>query len=267
MASRLAETFAALRADQRAGLVAFVTAGDPDLARSERILLAIDRAGADVIELGVPFSDPIADGPAIQRASERALASGTTIGTAIALCERLRPRLRAPVVLFSYLNPILRAGLHDVATRAAGAGIDGLLVVDLPIEEAGPCHDAATAAGLDQIFLVSPTTSRARVRATAAIGGGFLYAVSTAGVTGARAAIDRGARDVVSLIRAESTLPVAVGFGISTPDQVREVGQYADAAVVGSAIVNLVERAANDADLEEQVGVFVRWLKGAGTPA
>ena len=262
MAGRIEKAFAAVREQQRAGLVTFVTAGDPDLRRSREILLGLDRGGSDVVEVGVPFSDPVADGPVIQRASERALAAGTTLDLVLELCADVRPLMRAPMVLFSYLNPILRLGVTRFVERALQAGIDGLLVVDLPIEESAGLRDGAQAAGLDQIHLVSPTTSQERIRRAASLGSGFLYAISTLGVTGVRSALDDSARDLVARIRRETSMPVAVGFGISHPDQVREVGCFADAAVVGSAIVTLVARSAGSAQIGAYVEGYVRWLSG-----
>ncbi len=264
MATRIDAALAAVREQQRTGLVTFVTAGDPDLRRSREVLLGLDRGGSDVIEVGVPFSDPVADGPVIQRASERALAGGTTLDLVLELCADVRPLLRAPIVLFSYLNPILRLGLTQFVERAARSGIDGLLVVDLPIEESARLRDASREAGLDQILLVSPTTSQQRLRQAASVGSGFLYAISTLGVTGVRAAVADEARALLSRIRQETAMAVAVGFGISHPDQVREVGGFADAAVVGSSIVDLVGRRAGCDDIGAEVAAHVRWLLGQG---
>lgn len=262
MAKRLELAFAAARAQERTGLVTFVTAGDPDLDWSEQVLLALDRGGSDVVEVGVPFSDPVADGPVIQRASERALAAGTTLDRVLSLCAKVRPHMRAPIVLFSYLNPILRFGSRAFVEKAASAGVDGLLVVDLPIEESAPLNDMVRSAGIDQIHLLSPTTRQSRIREAASVGSGFLYAISTLGVTGARSAVGEEAHLLVDRIRRETTLPVAVGFGISRPEQIREVGRWADAAVVGSSIVNLVAESADRADIGDRVEAHVRWLLG-----
>ena len=233
---RIASTFDRLRAAKTPGLVTYVTAGDPDLARSDAILRALDRAGADVLEVGVPFSDPLADGPVIQRATERALASGTTLSGVLDLLERLRPGIRAPFVVFSYANPILRLGVTRFADRARAAGVDGVLVLDLPIEEADSFRNVLAARRIDTILLLSPTTTDDRLRKAGALGSGFLYAISRLGVTGARDRIAAGAREMVERIRRVSRLPVALGFGISSPEHVREVGQWADAAVVGTAL-------------------------------
>jgi tryptophan synthase alpha chain len=260
---RLQATFERLRAARETGLVTYVTAGDPDLAQSRDIVRALDRAGADVIEIGVPFSDPIADGPAIQRASERALASGGTLETALDLVADLRPEIRAPFVLFTYVNPVLSLGLTRFVERAAEAGVDGVLLLDLPIEEAEDARRALDRHGLDQIFLVSPTTTAARLSEAARLGRGFLYAISRVGVTGAQTAIAATAKPLVDRIRAVSSLPIALGFGISKPAHVEEVGRFADAAVVGSAIVQTVAAAhAAGADAAEAVERFVRNLKG-----
>ena len=259
--SRLADTFARLRAAGTPGLVTYVTAGDPDLAGTEGILRALDRAGADVVEVGIPFSDPLADGPVIQRATERALAAGTTLLGVLALLKRLRAELRMPVVLFSYANPVLRIGAERFADLARDAGVDGVLILDLPIEEAGDFRAMLEARGIDTILLLSPTTSDERLRKAAALGSGFLYAISRLGVTGARNEIADGAEDMVRRIRRVSTLPVALGFGISKPDHVRQIGQWADAAVVGSALVNVIAEAGRSPDLNTRVEEYVRWLK------
>ena len=259
--SRLAETFARVRASGQPGLITYVTAGDPSLEKSGDILRALDRAGADVIEVGVPFSDPLADGPVIQRATERALAAGATLSKVLDLMERLRTELRAPIVVFSYANPILRLGAERFADRAQAAGVAGVLVLDLPIEEAGDFRALLASRGIDTILLLSPTTTDDRLRKAAALGSGFLYAISRLGVTGARDRIAEGAREMVERIRRVSSLPVALGFGISTPAHVREVGQWADAAVVGSALVSVVAEAGGAADLTARVEEYVRWLK------
>jgi tryptophan synthase alpha chain len=260
--SRLDATFSRIRAAGNGpGLVTYITAGDPDLDRTEGILLALDRAGADVLEVGVPFSDPLADGPVIQRATERALASGTTLGGVLAMVGRLRSELRAPRVLFSYVNPILRLGAERFADLARDAGVDGVLVLDLPIEEAGDFRVILASRGIDTILLLSPTTTDVRLREAVSLGSGFLYAISRLGVTGTREAVADGAEEMVGRIRAVSTLPVALGFGISTPEQVREVGRWADAAVVGSGLVNVIAEAGASADLYSRVEEYVRWLK------
>jgi tryptophan synthase alpha chain len=258
---RILDAFARIRTQGTPGLVTYITAGDPDLPRTEGILRALDRGGADVLEVGVPFSDPLADGPVIQRATERALASGTTLTGVLHLLRRLRPELRAPVVIFSYANPILRLGAQTFADLARDAGVDGVLVLDLPIEEADDFRDMLASRGIDTILLLSPTTTDVRLRKAAALGSGFLYAISRLGVTGARDQIADGAREMVQRIRRASDLPIALGFGISKPEHVREVGQWADAAVVGSALVSVIAEAGASPDLTQRVEEYVRWLK------
>jgi tryptophan synthase alpha chain len=258
--SRLATAFTR-DADPR--LVAYVTAGDPDLARSRDILRAIGRAGADVIEVGVPFSDPIADGPVIQRATERALAAGGTLDSTLDLVRDVRRDLQTPIVLFTYVNPVMRMGVEAFVSRAAEAGVDGVLLLDLPIEEAGAMRAALDAKGLDLIFLVSPTTTDARLAEAARLGRGFLYAISRLGVTGARASVAASAAPLVERLRRVTTLPIALGFGISRPEHVREVTSYADAAVVGSALVQRIgEAAAAGEDVAAAAGAFVTALTG-----
>jgi tryptophan synthase alpha chain len=260
--TRLADTFARLRADTVPGLVTYITAGDPSLARTAGILRALDRAGADVIEIGVPFSDPLADGPVIQRATERALAAGTTLSGVLDLIDSLRSSLRPALVVFSYANPILRMGAERFADRAQAAGIDGVLVLDLPIEEADEFRALMRSRGIDLVFLLSPTTSDDRLRKAAGLASGFLYAISRLGVTGVREQLADGAEEMVTRIRGVTDAPVALGFGISTPEHVREVGRWADAAVVGSALVQVIAEAGASPDLETRVEEYVRWLKG-----
>lgn len=260
--SRLAAAFARLRQGVGTpGLVAYVTAGDPDFSTSCDVVRAVARGGADVIEIGVPFSDPIADGPVIQRASERSLAAGGSLSAALRLVAEVRPDIRTPIVLFTYVNPVLRMGTEEFIREAAAAGVDGVLMLDLPIEESELVHGQLAAAGLDQIFLVSPTTTAGRLRRAAELGRGFLYAISRVGVTGASDAMAGTARTVVDAIREVTAMPVALGFGISRPEHVREVCAYADAAVVGSALVQVIaDAAAGDAPAEAER--FIRGLKG-----
>ena len=261
--SRIAETFANLRRDGRTGLVTYTTAGDPDLTRSADILKALDRAGADVLEVGVPFSDPLADGPVIQRATERALAAGSTLKGVLDLVGSIRQDVKAPIVIFSYANPLLKMGLPAFADRAATAGVDGVLALDLPIEEADEFRGVLDSTGLDTIFLLSPTTTEARIKKAAQLGRGFLYGISRLGVTGARDRVASGAEAMVRRIRQHTTMPVALGFGISRPEHVAEVGLYADAAVVGSALVSLIAEASGSPRFLEQVERYVRDLKSA----
>ena len=259
--SRISECFKRLRADGRTGLVTYVTAGDPDLERSAVILETLDRAGADVLEVGVPFSDPLADGPVIQRATERALAAGATLTTTLDLVGGVRETVTAPIVIFTYANPVLAFGLDRFVVRAAEVGVNGVLVLDLPVEEADEMRAALSGAGIDPIFLLSPTTSEARIRRAAELGRGFLYGISRLGVTGARDTIPEGAQALVERIRRLTEMPVALGFGISRPEHVAEVGRWADAAVVGSALVTTIAEAADGPELTVEVERYVRWLK------
>ena len=257
---RLAGTFERLRNEKRGGLVAYVTAGDPDPRTSEDILVGLADGGADVIEVGVPFSDPLADGPVIQRASERALAAGMTLRGVLALVTAVRSRIDTPIVLFTYANPVVRMEPDAFAVRARDAGVDGVLILDYPVEEAEPLRAPLVAAGLDPIFLISPTTTDGRIRRSSELGAGFLYVISRLGVTGARAEMAQDAGALVTRIRSHATLPVALGFGISRPEHVAEACRHADAAVVGSAIVNVIaEKGPNEA--APAVREYVRWLK------
>ena len=259
--TRIDRTFERLRADGRRGLIAYLTAGDPSLERTAALLPALGAAGADVLEVGVPFSDPLADGPVIQRASERALAAGSSLRRTLQIVRDVRSRVDAPMVLFTYANPILRMGEAAFVEAAVEAGVDGVLVLDLPIEESGSFRDRLVAEGIDPIFLLSPTTSDARIDRAAALGRGFLYVISRLGVTGAR---DRLADDVgplVERIRRRTAMPIALGFGISRPEHVTEVTRWADAAVVGSALVSVIAEHGGAADLPQRAAAYVRWLK------
>jgi tryptophan synthase alpha chain len=239
--SRISERFRLLRETGRKGFVAFLTAGDPSLERTLEAALELERAGADVLELGVPFSDPLADGPVIQRASERALRRGVSLGAVLELAREIRRRSELPLLLFSYLNPLLQHGLWQVAHDAAGAGIDGALVTDLPPEEADEWLDVARPAGIDTVFLAAPTSPPERLALVAAASRGFVYAVSRTGVTGERAALSADARPLVEALRQRTGEPIALGFGIATPEQVGAAAAVADAVVVGSALVRLLE--------------------------
>ncbi len=259
--SRIEDRFRELRRAGRTGLVTYSTAGDPDLQRSGDILLTLDRAGADVLEVGVAFSDPLADGPVIQRATERAIASGATLPRVLNLVAALRPKLSAPIVIFTYANPVLKLGLDEFARRARAAGVDGVLTLDVPPEESGQFRAALTGAGIDTIFLLSPTTSVERIRRAAALGSGFLYGISRLGVTGARAELADSARELAVRVRRETPMPLALGFGFSKPEHVRGVAHCADAAVVGSALVNVIAEHGRSATLLDEVDRYVRWLR------
>jgi tryptophan synthase alpha chain len=245
--------------EHKPGLVAYLTAGDPSLDVTRAIALASIDAGADVIELGVPFSDPLADGPVIQRAMERALAHGTRLKDVLALAGEIRAtRPRAGLVIFSYLNPILRYGLPRFADAAAAAGVDGVLATDLIVEEAGEFLAEMERVGLAPIFLAAPTSPDERLEAIATHSKGFVYAISRVGITGAQQSLARDAAALVERIRRWTRLPVAVGFGISTSEHVAQVAEFADAAVIGSAIVELIERSAPEA----APGAVARFIKG-----
>jgi tryptophan synthase alpha chain len=259
-ANRISARFIDLRAKHATGLVVYLTAGDPTLDATGELLVALDRAGVDVIELGVPFSDPLADGPVIQRASERGLRSGATLRKILERLPEWRRSVHAPIMLFSYFNPILQYGLEKFAANASQAGVDGALVVDLTVEEAETYVRAMRAHNLDTVFLASPTSTDARLQRAAQLSTGFLYLISRTGVTGERGEMTPSGRSLTERARRLTPLPLAVGFGISTPAQVREVQTYADAAVVGSAIVHAIEkRFAQEgaAAIEE----FIRCLK------
>ena len=258
--SRISDTFLALKRSGRGGFIPFITAGDPDLATTELLLIELGAAGADVIELGVPFSDPVADGEVIQRASQRALRNGVTLRDALACIANAKQRIDVPIVLFSYFNPLLQFGEDRLATEAKEAGVDAVLVTDLIPEEAQPWIEMLNQRELDPIFFVAPTTSDERVARIAQQARGFIYAVSRAGVTGPRNEMTHEAEALVQRVRSVSDLPVAVGFGVSTSEQVREVWRFADAAVVGSAIVRDIEKLANSPDLVNRVGQFARSL-------
>lgn len=262
--TRIDRRFAELARAGELGLVAYLTAGDPTLEASEKILLAAAEAGADVIELGVPFSDPVADGPMIQRASERALRSGTTLKGVLELVQRLRKRTEVPMMLFSYFNPILQMGLERFATAAAQAGADGALATDLIPEEAEDYRRIMQSAGLDTIFLGAPTSTDERLKRIAAASSGFLYLISRTGVTGTRDALPEELPAFVRRARKFSSLPIAVGFGISLPSHVSVLGGIADAVVVGSALVAEVEKAASADVAARAVAEQIRLLKQAG---
>jgi tryptophan synthase alpha chain len=241
--SRIARRFAELRASGELGIVAYITAGDPSLDATLKFVLALAEAGADVIELGVPFSDPLADGPTIQRASERALKSGTTLAGVLELVRRIRQSSQVPLVLFSYYNPILQMGLEKFAAAAASAGADGVLATDLTPEESEEYRRILTAHLLDTIFLGAPTSTDERLAKIAGCSSGFLYLISRTGVTGAKDALPDDLPALIRRARSVTQLPIAVGFGISLPGHVSVLGGLADAAVVGSALVSEIEKA------------------------
>jgi len=260
---RIEAAFRAAKRDARAAFIPYITAGDPNLEATVELVRALSRAGADVIELGVPFSDPIADGPTNQRAAERALAAGTTLSGVLAAVEVIRQDLEIPIVLFTYANPVVRYGIGPFAEDAAAAGIDGVLFTDVPAEEMAPFEEELGVSGLDLIMLVTPTSDRRRMKAAARFGGGFLYLVSRTGVTGARKDLDAELSSNVRAARKASKLPVAVGFGISSPDQVARVAALADGVVVGSAIVSRIGALGACEELVDEIESFAASLAHA----
>ena len=258
--SRIAEAFAKLKREGRKGFIPFITAGDPDLETTKRLIIELARVGATLIELGVPFSDPMADGPVIQRASERALRHGFGLLEVLDVVRDAREQTNVPIILFSYFNPVLQFGLEKLVREAEHAEVDGILVTDLTPEEGGRFSAMLRAHEIDLIFLVAPTSSDERLKMIAGRASGFLYAVSRAGVTGAREEVSAEAEKLVSRVRAVSELPVAVGFGIASAEHVRDVWRFADAAVVGSAIVKMIEDKSENADLVQQIGRFAASL-------
>jgi tryptophan synthase alpha chain len=262
--TRISRRFAELRRTGEMGLVAYITAGDPTLEATEKFVIALADAGADVIELGVPFSDPIADGPVIQRASERALRAGTTLAGVLALVKSLRAKSNVPLVLFSYFNPVLQMGLAKFGEAAKAAAADGVLITDLTPEEAGEYRAAMSTNGLDTIFLAAPTSPDERLALIAEASSGFLYLISRTGVTGPK---DQLADELPSLarrVRRVTQLPIAIGFGISLPGHVSLLGGLADAAVVGSALVEEIERAGSVDIAAKALAARVKLLKSAG---
>lgn len=246
--------------EQKPGLVAYLTCGDPDIATARAVALAAIDAGAEVIELGVPFSDPVADGPVIQRASERALKSGTSLKQVIAVGADLRKaRPSAGLIIFTYFNPVLRMGIAEFAKQLASSGIDGALITDLTVEEAADYVAAMREHNLASVFLAAPTSTDARLKRIAELSRGFIYAVSRTGITGQQKQLASDAANLVGRIRSATKLPIAVGFGISTPEQFQAVGEFADAAAIGSAIVSIIEK--HGAASAEPVETFIRELR------
>jgi len=258
--SRIVNKFSQLQREGRKALITFITAGDPDCGLTERIVPLMAAAGADIIELGIPFSDPMADGPTIQLSSERALAGGATLKSVLASVKNIRQKCDVPILLMGYYNPVLAFGLESFCCKAAAAGVDGVLLVDLPPEEAEELVFFTKKEGIDFIPLLTPTSNLSRIRKVKKCGSGFIYYVSVAGVTGARANVAADIGSMVEKIRAESALPVAVGFGIATPQQAATVARLADGVVVGSALVKLFEQFTGD-ELVQQVVDAVRRLK------
>lgn len=264
--SKIEKTFKELISKNEKGLVMYLTAGDPDLATTKKLLIAIEEAGADIIEIGVPFSDPMADGPTIERASGRALESGTTLESIFDMLDDVRPKLTVPIILFGYYNPVLSFGLKKFAKRAAGVGVDGLILVDLPFEESREIRrfsdNIANDIGIDFINLISPVTNDERLKKIVADATGFLYYVSVTGVTGARSELPPEVEDQIVNVKEKTELPVVVGFGVSNPEMAAKLGKVSDGVVVGSALVNIIEEYGDKGDiLIEKVKKFVSSLK------
>ncbi len=266
--TRISRRFAELRTAGELGIVAYLTAGDPSLAATQKFVEALAEAGADVIELGVPFSDPVADGPTIQRASERALRAGATLHGVIDLVKQIRSSASArarevPLVLFGYYNPILQMGLEKFAAAAAGAGADGVLVTDLTPEESAQYREILARHQLDTVFLAAPTSDAERLAIIAAVSSGFLYVISRTGVTGAKDAMPEDLPGLLRRVRSVTNLPLAVGFGISQPGHVSMLGGLADAAVIGSALVSEIENAKSPEAAADALATRIRVLKAA----
>jgi tryptophan synthase alpha chain len=260
---RIEAKFAELKRAGRKAFIPYITAGDPDLEATARLIPELERSGADIIELGVPFSDPMADGPVIQAASERALRNGVGARDCLRLVRDLRRKSDVPIVLFSYLNPLLALG-DSMGEEIAGAGVDAVLATDLVPEEAGEFKRAMRAAGVDTVFLVAPTSTDERIRLVSQSSSGFVYAVSRTGVTGVRQSLSEAAGALVGCVRKFTDLPVAVGFGVSEPEHVRQVWQCADGAVVGSRIVAEIGKYGASPDLVERVAALARRLVSSG---
>ncbi len=259
-ASRISGLFEQRRQEGRKAFIAYITGGDPSLSQTASLVLALERGGVDLVELGIPFSDPIADGPVIQRASDRALRAGTNVGQILTVVREIREQSQMPIVLFSYLNPLLRYGFERLASEASEAGVDGVLLTDLSIEEGRGPVEKMRVCGLDTVFLAAPTSTDRRLRLVAEQSSGFIYLVSRTGVTGEQESLSEAASALTARMRKLTTLPLAIGFGVSTPAQVAEVSRLADGVVVGSAIVKFIESHAEAPDLAKGLEKFVAGL-------
>lgn len=259
---RISRRFARRKFQGRPALIAYLTAGDPSPERTVELALALERGGADVLELGVPFSDPIADGPVIQRASDRALRAGTTVARVLSIASQIRERSEMPILLFSYMNPLLRFGFERLGEEAARRGIDGCLLTDLSVEEAAEPVAQLRQHGLDTVFLAAPTSTERRLKLVAEYSSGFVYVVSRTGVTGEQDSVAAGVQPLVEKLRELTDLPIAVGFGVSKAEHVKAIGAYADGAVVGSALMRMVEQYGAAPDLPARLEAFTRELTG-----
>ena len=261
--TRIAQLFERLRREGRPGLIAYLTAGDPNPETTALLVAGLERGGADLIELGVPFSDPIADGPVIQRGSERALKAGTNLSRVLQIAAEIRQSSDIPLLLFTYMNPVMRYGIDKLARDACAAGIDGCLLTDLSVEEAEKYIDTMREHGLDTVFLAAPTSTERRLKLVAKYSSGFVYLVSRTGVTGEQTSVSTAVNPLIERMRRVTDLPLAVGFGIAKPEHAREVGEVADAVVVGSAIVRMIEKYGGDPALAVNLEAFARELAGA----
>jgi len=264
--TRIAQKLNDLKREGRKAFIPYITAGDPSLDATEQLILELESSGADIIELGVPFSDPMADGPVIQRASERALANHVSVRDCLDLVRRVRKKSEIPIVLFSYLNPLLSIGLDRLGDELKSAGVDGVLGTDLVPEEGDEFRAAMQAATIDLIFLVAPTSTDERIKLVCEAATGFVYAVSRTGVTGVQQSLSEATGNLVQRIKRFTDLPVAVGFGVSTPEHVAEVWEHADAAVVGSRLVAEIEANDGNPAMVEKVGALTRWLVSSRSP-
>jgi tryptophan synthase alpha chain len=264
MVRAIARTFEQLKQRGGKAFIPFITAGDPDLETTIRLVPALENAGSHIVELGIPFSDPVADGPTIQRSSERALLQGYRLADYLEAVKEIRRRTEIPLILFSYFNPVLQYGLERLAADARAAGVDGILVTDITPEEGSEYCACMERHGLDTVFLIAPTSNEERIARIAACCRGFIYLVSRAGVTGVQSSLSDSVLPTLSRVRRHAQIPVAVGFGISQPDHVRAVWQVADGAVVGSAIVAQIEKNTGAGDLPDRIESFCRWLMATG---
>ncbi len=259
---RLKDTFEQLKSRGEKALITFITAGDPDIETTEKLVLEMEKRGADIIELGLPFSDPLADGPVIQQSSQRALERGMNTSLFLEMVSRLRQKTQIPLVVLTYYNPVFSFGEERFVKEAARAGLDGIIIPDLPLEESRSLYQLAQTQGIDLIYLLTPTSTEERIRLTADRAGGFIYCVALTGVTGVRENLSQKAEDMVSRIRKITSLPLALGFGISTPEQAELAAAFCDGVIVGSGIVRMVEQMGeNPEDLVKEVGAFVGSLK------
>lgn len=259
--NRISKVLGRMKEERKKALITFITAGDPDIDTTKEIIFELEKSGADIIELGIPFSDPMADGPTIQAAYERALKKGTRLAEVLALVKEVREKSEIPIVLFGYYNPIFKYGLKRFASDAKAAGADGALIVDLPPEEADDLKNELDKTGLDLIFLLTPTSGEDRIKIVASKASGFIYFVSVTGVTGARREVSGKLPAYVKKVKKHTSLPVGVGFGISTPEQAKEVAVFSDAVIVGSAIINIIGKSSGSETLLKEVGDFVSSLK------